>query len=163
MRGKDDYSNEIPLRGGTVKCSVSTPGGLAQDFDIRVEITGRTQPSYKLLCLLRDGEDPNSNALPVCSETLTTMGDASVVIIGGDCATCSQPPFHELTTVRVGGQLVDTSVVAGSGGTRLLVNMPNATGLQSAERRRLSITSSYVAMLRCPASDVSGCSRPHTP
>jgi hypothetical protein len=137
-KGKDDYSNEIPLRSGTVECSVSTPGGVTQDFVVRVEITGRMQPSYRLMCLLRDGENPNSNALPVCAETLTTMGNASVVIIGGDCATCSQPPFHDNTTVRVGGVSLKTSLVPGSDGTRLLVQMAEFEDLPPGGRRRLS-------------------------
>jgi hypothetical protein len=68
--------------------------------------------------VLKEGEDPASNALTLCSATLTTNGNATIVIIGGNCAECAQPPFHADTVVMIGGVVVASETIAG--GTRIV-------------------------------------------
>ena len=85
------------------------------------------QPSYRLICVLQDGDDPSSNALALCGETLTTHGNESIVIIGGNCAECAQPPFYDETSVAIGGVVVESATIAG--GSRIVTRTPSIAEL----------------------------------
>jgi hypothetical protein len=81
--------------------------------------------------VLKEGEDPASNALTLCSATLTTNGNATIVIIGGNCAECAQPPFHADTVVAIGGVVVASETIAG--GTRIVTRTPSIVELAAFE------------------------------
>ena len=91
------------------------------------EPTSIAQPSYRLICVLQDGDDPSSNALALCGETLTTHGNESIVIIGGNCAECAQPPFYDETSVAIGGVVVESATIAG--GSRIVTRTPSIAEL----------------------------------
>jgi hypothetical protein len=123
-RGVPD-TTQLPRQSTTARCSISVAGTsrAAQEYAIEVRVTGQFQPSFKALCPLSNGTNP-LGALTTCAVDATTNGDMALVVIGGDCAACPQPPFDDTTFVEIGGTRVATTLVPGSGGTRLLIHTP---------------------------------------
>ena len=110
---------------GTITCDIVRSSDLVtQQFVVPITVLGVARPSFRLICVLSEGDDPGSNDLTFCSPTLTTNGNSTIVIIGGDCATCAQPPFHESSVVSIGGVAMATKIVENSGGTRIITRTP---------------------------------------
>ena len=125
VRGVPD-ATQGAMRLSSVQCDVTTPSGRKQSYTIPVAVRGVNQPSYKLLCPIARGVDPLKvdPSTTTCSDEMTTNGNVTFVIFGGDCATCPQPPFDATTKVRVGGVLLESMLVAGSAGKRILARAP---------------------------------------
>ena len=123
VRGVRD-ALQLPSRVATVKCTISTPSGRVHTYAPEVAVIGTNQPSYKVFCPLAEGEDPAKVALGRCARELTTNGNTTVVIIGGDCATCPQPPFSPSTLVTIAGVQMNTTLVPGFEGRRIVTRTP---------------------------------------
>ena len=101
-RGVPDNTQQA-LRATTVRCSINVVGGVprpTQEYTIPVEVMGQFQPSFRALCPLLNGTDPMSDETELtCAADVETNGGMDLVILGGDCAHCPQPPFDETTCV----------------------------------------------------------------
>jgi hypothetical protein len=130
VRGVPD-ATQGAMRSSAVQCDVTTPSGRAQSYTISVAVRGVNQPSYKLLCPIARGVDPLTAdpSASNCGDEMTTNGNVTFIIVGGDCATCPQPPFDATSTVRIGGVLLESMLVAGSAGTRILARAPTVADI----------------------------------
>ena len=123
VRGVRD-ALQLPSRVATVKCTISTPSGRVHTYAPEVTVIGTNQPSYKVFCPLAEGEDPAQITLSRCRSEMRTNGNTTIVIIGGDCATCPQPPFSPSTLVTIAGVRMNTTLVPGFKGSRVLTRTP---------------------------------------
>ena len=141
---------QLAQRAGSIACEITAPHRVAQQLTISLAIRGVAQPSLVLICTLLPGEDAASPSLPEnCAQTLTTNGNTSIVLVGGVCATCPQPPFDDGTTLSIGGVEVETAPVAGSGGARMLARTPSIRELVGANGSVDSFEFKCVAACSC--------------
>ena len=132
---------QLEARSAILRCVESSTTRSTQVHNISVKIGGVAQPSIGTICQLTTAEDTaltGTSDLPArCVDSvgsITTNGNTSLLIVGGTCASCPQPPFfikiHDAppttgTTVKIAGLDVATTVVPGSGGTRLRARIPS--------------------------------------
>ena len=114
---------QLESRTTNVQCTVTSSVASKQPAPlvIPVEICGIAQPSLALFCTKLSA---TSCATPAAfSTSLTTNGGNEIIVIGGTCLDCPQPPFEAGTTrVSIAGAVVATTVYAD--GTRLLFKTP---------------------------------------
>ena len=132
---------QLRTRPGVVECELAAPGRISETITIPVSIGGGAQPSYMAMCTLYGDDDPTSTELTRCATTLTTNGNATVVLVGGDCDECPQPPFSSETMVSIGGVVARSQLVAGTGNQRLIISVPSIPELlMSVQGEYASIT-----------------------
>ena len=128
VRGVHDRA-QLASRTEHVECSLVTTSGRSHVYDIPVTVHGNVEPSYRLFCPVAEGADPAAVAIESCSAQMTTNGNQTLVVIGGNCATCPQPPFDATTVVYVGGLALPTTLLPTFAGTRLVVQTPTIVEL----------------------------------
>ena len=136
VRGVWD-NKQLPSRMTNVACSVSStvPSKMKATLSISLTIVGIAQPSIALFCPITNATLKANTAalataetaqLQTCATTLTTSGGTVVVLIGGECDECPQPPFDTRTKVRINGLDVANAEVL-PGGKRLRFIAPAVT------------------------------------
>ena len=116
---------QLRNRVGTVECTLSATGHEVETITLMLDIGGAAQPSYLLVCNVLNSDDLLSNMLDSCSATLTTRGNETFLLIGGECDACPQPAFGARTSVSIGGVAVATAIVPGSNGQRVTARSPS--------------------------------------
>ena len=107
-----DANNLGASRSASVACSVSSSNAGQEEAPLLIPVTvkGVAQPSLRMFC---SNATAGSNLTTrACSPSLTTNGGDRIVVLGGECATCPQPPFDATTTVTLGGRALDVVVAA---------------------------------------------------
>ena len=118
---------QLSVRPESVKCTIES-GSRTQEYNIAVTVYGNVEPSYRLFCPVADGVEPADVLAnyPSCSTELTTNGNRTLVVIGGNCETCPQPPFDATTVMYVGGIAMRTTLLPGG---RILTRSPTIAEL----------------------------------
>ena len=93
---------QLASRSTTVTCTVrsSNLDRLWATVKVVVAVQGIAQPSVGAVCTLAPGESASSATLQNC-EHPSTNGNDTIVVIGGTCPQCPQPPFDATTVVSV--------------------------------------------------------------
>ena len=116
-------AKQLATRDATVECTVTSsvaskpPAPLA----IPVKILGVAQPSVALFCANITAKSCASAAS--FSTSLATNGGDTIIVIGGTCEQCPQPPFEAGSTVVSVGN-VDTITTVDADGMRLAFTTP---------------------------------------
>lgn len=121
MRVRGVSDRQHTHRTSKITCSILALGS-TYTFTIAVNVQNVLQPSYSAICSLPKGADPMSPDLD-CSETLTTNGNSSMVLVAGMCSSCPDPAFTSQTRVKIANVDVPAAVVAGSYGQRLIAKV----------------------------------------
>ena len=134
---------QLPARLTTVECEVSSdvPGKTLAALSIPVKVRGVAQPSVNLFCV--NTSSTNASMLleeDVCTPSLTTNGGDRIVVIGGDCEGCPQPPFGKRTQLTVNG--INTPVEVFPGGHELAFTTPSIAA-QKARNGEFTFGSYY--------------------
>lgn len=137
---------QLTLRTATINCSVSAPGRPVAVVNVAINVRGVAQPSLKSICTAEAYADVKANAavgaeaeaialglaeaktdleMTKCATTsaFTTNGNATIVVVGGTCDSCPQPPFDSTTIVRIGGVAVRSTIAAD--GLTLMTRTPS--------------------------------------
>ena len=157
-RGRPD-ALQLARRNAVMDCAVRTAAGREETYAIPLVVRGVAQPSFQEACPLAPGANPLLVDRATCRVAPSSNGNGTFVVIGGDCATCPQPPFDATTTVAIGGVACETTLVAGSGGTRLLVRTPSIAELFLASGTSAFEFTYYALTIQTPAGaqgDVGG-------
>ena len=111
-------THQLASRSTSVEFSVSSnfesgagPAKVVTEITVPVQVLGVAQPSFRLFCT--NTSISNLTDLIVagrCSPSITTNGGDRVVVAGGNCDDCPQPPFGAKTTVVVGNVVVAAEV-----------------------------------------------------
>jgi hypothetical protein len=98
---------QLRTRDAVATCTVTStlPGKSKVTLAIPIAVRGVAQPSLRLFCVntTLTGTLSNEALAASCSTALTTNGGDRILALGGDCATCPQPPFDAHTSVTLGG------------------------------------------------------------
>lgn len=118
-------TTQIATRYATINCAVSAPGRPTAVISVTIAAHGVAQPSFKSICSTETGASTSVAEAMGCatSSAFTTNGNTTIVIGGGTCDSCPQPPFDSTTTVRIGGVAVPTTVSAN--GLSLVTRTPS--------------------------------------
>ena len=123
-----------PVRRTTIECTVTSAGASVKPtafLSVPVLVHGVAQPSFHAFCV--NTSSTNASMLAeedVCGPSLTTNGDDRIVVIGGNCDSCPQPPFSATTSVTVGGIAID-DVTVFPGGHELAFTTPSIAALKA--------------------------------
>jgi hypothetical protein len=125
VQGRNDFEvigvwdvEQLKQRSTLLECKVTSSDmdKMNAPIAIPLKVLGVAQPSLSMFCR---NKSFTSHAQPIidytCGTSLTTNGAESIVIVGGTCDGCPQPPFHHSTIVEVGGVLADDIRVSSDG------------------------------------------------
>jgi hypothetical protein len=129
-------------RRATVRCTVTStvPGKSQAVLVIPVTVRGVAQPSLRLFCVntTLSGTLSKEALAASCGTALTTNGGDRVLVLGGDCATCPQPPFGARTNVTLDGVALPVDVAPD--GSSIVFYTPTVAALSSRPPRSSGAT-----------------------
>jgi hypothetical protein len=127
-------AQQLVSRPTTIHCSVKSTVVAKPPAELSIALTvlGVAQPSVAFFCPHNMSFSPlevGIGTLTACLPTLTTNGDARVIAIGGNCATCPVPAFGVGTVVTINGIALVTSVSAD--GSRIEFVTPTIAAMEA--------------------------------